>query len=459
LARIASGTDHRVAALGGPWALPERATILFATPAELDRAIRGSQVKLDRVEAIVLDGASSFFEGMESSLPPSILVELGAGERQIVVASEPFTPAVRRFADQQLRRAVYIPSDAASPDEGSPSPHRGALRVRTVEGEGEQEVARLVAELFEEGAAHVLLFARSADRAADVGDFLALHGFVAGPAGDADSPVWLGVDPLQVREALREKSDQITGTVVVSTDVPMDADDLDRRHGGSLGQGVVLAQARELPHLRRTAREAGYVLQPFTSRRKELREAAGDFLARVERTLESGDLLPQHLLLEPLIERWEAAEVAAALSLLLREKGLPGPVGAAAGPAEAAPGEARVGRRPQAWVRLFLSVGERDGIGAGDLLGAIIGESGIAGDQIGRIDLKDTYSRVEVHEGVADQVIRALNGTSIRGRSVRADFDRGEARSRGGGPPGRKQGGGARRGGPPFGSGGSTPKR
>jgi ATP-dependent RNA helicase DeaD len=64
-----------------------------------------------------------------------------------------------------------------------------------------------------------------------------------------------------------------------------------------------------------------------------------------------------------------------------------------------------------------------------------------------------------VHEGVADQVIRALNGTSIRGRSVRADFDRGEARSRGGGPPGRKQGGGARRGGPPFGSGGSTPKR
>jgi ATP-dependent RNA helicase DeaD len=81
----------------------------------------------------------------------------------------------------------------------------------------------------------------------------------------------------------------------------------------------------------------------------------------------------------------------------------------------------------------------------------------VAGDQIGRIELKDTFSRVEVHEAVADRIIRALNGTTIRGRSVRADFDRGEGRPRGpGGPPGRKRGGGARRG-PPFRPGGSSP--
>jgi ATP-dependent RNA helicase DeaD len=71
-------------------------------------------------------------------------------------------------------------------------------------------------------------------------------------------------------------------------------------------------------------------------------------------------------------------------------------------------------------------VGEKDGITTRDLLGAILGESGIAGEQVGKIDLRETFTKVEVQEQVAEKVIRALNGTSIRGRSVRADFDRGE---------------------------------
>jgi ATP-dependent RNA helicase DeaD len=234
----------------------------------------------------------------------------------------------------------------------------------------------------------------------------------------------------------------------------MDADELDRRHGGHSTPGVVLVYARELPHLRRTAREAGYALEPPPTASASLNLSASDFLARVERALEEGDLLPQHLLLEPLVERWSASEVAAALSLLLREQ----MHAASRDPAKAARpeperAEASVGPKPQAWVRLFLSVGTRDGIGAGDLLGAIIGESGVAGDQVGRIDLKDTFARVEVHEGAAEKVIRALNGTTIRGRSVRADFDRSDSRAKGGpggGPPGRKKGGIPGRGGPPF---------
>jgi ATP-dependent RNA helicase DeaD len=70
--------------------------------------------------------------------------------------------------------------------------------------------------------------------------------------------------------------------------------------------------------------------------------------------------------------------------------------------------------------------------------------------------MKDSYSRVEVHEGVADQVIQALNGTSIRGRSVRADFDRGDSRSRAGSPSPKKRGGGVSRGGGPSRPGGDS---
>jgi ATP-dependent RNA helicase DeaD len=80
--------------------------------------------------------------------------------------------------------------------------------------------------------------------------------------------------------------------------------------------------------------------------------------------------------------------------------------------------------RPVAFVRLFVSAGTRDNIRPGDLVGAITGEAGVKGEQVGKIELRDTFAVVEVAADVADRVIRALNGTTLRGRSLRVDFDR-----------------------------------
>jgi ATP-dependent RNA helicase DbpA len=73
----------------------------------------------------------------------------------------------------------------------------------------------------------------------------------------------------------------------------------------------------------------------------------------------------------------------------------------------------------------------------GDLLGAVTGEAGVAGDTVGRIDIKESHALIEVHDSVAQKVIKALNGITIRGRSVRADFDR--PRKSSGPPPGRRK--------------------
>ena len=54
-------------------------------------------------------------------------------------------------------------------------------------------------------------------------------------------------------------------------------------------------------------------------------------------------------------------------------------------------------------VRLFLRVGRRDGVRPADLVGAIANEAGLSGDQIGDIDLYDTFSFVEVPEESGDQ--------------------------------------------------------
>jgi len=103
------------------------------------------------------------------------------------------------------------------------------------------------------------------------------------------------------------------------------------------------------------------------------------------------------------------------------------PVPTAEEPAVArTPTDAKPRARPPAWTRLFFGVGQRDGVGPGDLLGAVTGETGIEGALVGKIEIRDTFSLVEVAGEVADTVIRALNGTTIRGRAVRVDYDRAE---------------------------------
>ena len=71
-----------------------------------------------------------------------------------------------------------------------------------------------------------------------------------------------------------------------------------------------------------------------------------------------------------------------------------------------------------------------DTITARELVGAITGEAGVAGDQIGKVEIRDTFSVVEVSSEVAERVIRSLNGTSLRGRSLRVDYDRKPATQR-----------------------------
>ncbi len=83
-------------------------------------------------------------------------------------------------------------------------------------------------------------------------------------------------------------------------------------------------------------------------------------------------------------------------------------------------------------MRLFVGVGKKDGAGPGDLLGAVTGEAGVGGDRVGKIEIQDTFSLVEVDEEVAEKVIRAVNGTTIRGRSARVDYDRGPGPRTGG---------------------------
>ena len=430
LASLALGTGHHVGALGVPWAQPERSDILFSTLDDLYQAISSASVKTDQVTSLVLDGAAALLRDAEEEPLSTALQALTSEGLQIMVVSDRVTPAVRRWVEEHLRRGVFLPPEAAGKRNPEAPVRRGTIQVYSVEDDVELALPLVVSELLDRGCAHVLFFARSEDRAADLGDLLALHGFRMGRPGDPRATVWLGVDPLEARAVLSDLGEEVPSVATVSVDVPADVDELDRRHGGLAGGGVVTVHPHELPHLRRAAREAGYTLKPWVSASQSGGGEASSFIAQLEAALEEEDLVPYLALLGPIIRRRGAAEVAAALAALLRTKSRAHDQAAPRG--SDSPdrlGGTSPSRRPPAWARLFLSVGRRDGIAAGDLLGVITGETGTEGSQVGRIDVKESFSRVEVHDSVADRVIRSLNGTSIRGRSVRVDYDRGETRT------------------------------
>ncbi len=439
LARLATSTGHRVAALDLPWPLPEHADLLLATPEALRRGVEAARVKLDGVRCVVGDGLGRMrAAGMIT--PLEAVLSAVPQDAQRIFTSLPVTTEDRRFIDAHTHRAVLLPSDAGA-ESDTASPHRGEVRYRVRSRDEESEVAEMVTDLLDADHDHVLLFFRSDDRAADVGDILGLRGYAVGPPGDRDVPVWLGVDALEARSAVQAASDENISVASVSIDVPADADTLDRRHSKTTSSGVLVGP-RELAHLRKVSREAGYSLKTApVETPAHVMDDVSRHLARVRETLEDHDLTPHVLLLEPLFQEWSPQEVAGALSHLVRAG--TGEAQGAGGGADAPSGRSGGTARPPAWVRLFLSIGERDQVRPGDLVGAITGEAEIEGSQVGRIEIRDTFSRVDVEESVAGRVIRALNGTTLRGRSVRADYDR-EDRTRG--VRGRESRGGKGRG-------------
>lgn len=417
VARFTLTTGHRVAALAGSWVFPERAHVLFGTPADVAGAAARSSLSLSSVSAVVVDQAQLIESLGDLADVERVLDYVDAGAQRILSAL-PTTPATLDLVERHVKRSVTIP--AATEDS---SPKRGQVRFRIVPEPREEGALGVVAELLAEGARHVLVFTRSEDRAADVGDFMTLHGFRAGAPGEEDAPVWLGVDALEARGTAKG----VDGLVVVSCDAPTDTDELDRRHAIA-DNGVIVVVARELAHVKRLGKMAGYETVPLPPKPAEDSRIL-QLRAMVERAIAEQDVAPYLLALEPLFEVHDPAEVAAAAVALLRSR----PAGV---PVAEAPRVADDPGATPAWAKLFVGVGERDGLRPGDLLGAITGETGVPGDSVGRIDIKESHSLVEVHDAVARQVIRAINGTTIKGRSVRADFDRPR---RGGAPKGRER--------------------
>ncbi|MBK9762461.1 MAG: DEAD/DEAH box helicase [Flavobacteriales bacterium] len=77
--------------------------------------------------------------------------------------------------------------------------------------------------------------------------------------------------------------------------------------------------------------------------------------------------------------------------------------------------------------QMFINLGTADGFDKGKMLGYICGMSGLSGELIGRMLIKDVYSFVDIEPDHFEQVKNSFNNANYKGRSVRVDESAGGA--------------------------------
>src|SRR6266576_2417428 len=195
---------------------------------------------------------------------------------------------------------------------------------------------------------------------------------------------------------------------VVATTLPT-RDEL--RLLAAIAQPLVVALASQIPYLKSIASLSPFAL-PSSPDRAQDRNAA--VRAAISARLMQGDVDAELAVLAPLFEEHDPALVAGAVLAISRQ------------PSAAAVSQPAPAASPQSgWARVFVTVGTKDRASAKDLVGALIKEVGLQKGQIGKIDVRETFSLVEVSPEAAEEAVRRLTGVSIRGRRIAARPDRG----------------------------------
>lgn len=175
------------------------------------------------------------------------------------------------------------------------------------------------------------------------------------------------------------------------------------------GPAAVPVLASQVPYLRSIATLTPL---PLPSAGNRAQDRAAVLRAEIAARLAQGNVDAELAVLAPLFDEHDPALVAGALLAIGRQP---------AAVRDTAP----VAPQPTGWSKVFVTVGRKDKASAKDLVGALIKEAGLQKGQIGKIDVRETFSLVDVAAAVMDQAVQRLSSVTIRGRRVTARPDRG----------------------------------
>lgn len=383
--RILAATDARRAARVQRSA---PAHVIVAPAAAIVELQQSATLKVDGVKAVVLAWVDDLGASATRSLE-TLMSEQPKDAARIVLASA-MSPTVEQLVERYARRARRV--QPASSEGLQPV----SLSYVTTSDAGRMDALRRILDSLDPESA--VIVTRRPESRASVDALLRSLGYGSGH------------DTIRVAATLEGNAQ-----FVVLFEVPASEEELRKLLGtGASARVVALVTPRQVAALKRLAggQVSPLALPEAAMRARSREEALRDELRAM---LATGQFSRELLALEPLLSEYDGAEVAAAaLRLLETERAKPQTASAA------------TGQPPM--TRLYLNVGATDNVRPGDLVGAITNEAGISKAELGRVDVRDRHSTVEVATPVANTVVSKLTGVSIRGRRVVARVDEGPER-------------------------------
>jgi ATP-dependent RNA helicase DeaD len=432
-------------------ALERGANVVVATPGRALDHIRRGTLKLDRLDVLILDEADEMLDmGFAEDL--DAILDATPPERQTALFSATLPPRILSIAERHLRNPTRIAIAREKPAAGKlPRVRQVAYVVAKA-----HKAASLERVLETETPDSALVFCRTRIEVDRLVEMLNAHGHRAealhGGMEQRDRDRVMGrfregkADLLVATDVAARGLDIDRLSHVINYDVPASPDAYVHRIGrtGRAGRGgtaITLAEPREHRLLRAieaaTKQKIEVVPIPtvadLRARRLEITRAS------LRERLIAGNLDHTRVVVESLANEFDIMDIAAAaVQLAHSAAGGDGDDREIPAPAPTPPGErprlkaarGRVAQDPSGraangdLTRLFVGAGRRAGIRPADLVGAITGELNIQSRAIGAIEINDGFSLLEVPAARADEIIDALNATTLHGLKVKVRRER-----------------------------------
>jgi ATP-dependent RNA helicase DeaD len=427
--------------------------VIVGTPGRVMDHLRRETLNLDHLKTLVLDEADEmlrmgFIEDVEW------ILEHTPETRQTALFSATMPPVIKKIANRHLDNPAEIKIQS---------------KTSTVEAinqqfwlvSGLQKLEALTRILDADDIDAMIIFVRTKTETVELAEKLEARGYEAAALNGDMTQILRekvidrlkkgALDIVIATDVAARGLDVERITHVVNYDIPYDTETYVHRIGrtgraGRKGTAILFVTPRERRMLMAIERATRQPIQQM--RLPTLRDIADkrieQFKSQLIETMENQDLGFYRGLIDSMVSEnvGEAADLAAAIAhLLYRDRPLAvsdepelptreysrdfqddRPRGRDRPESRQSPRRDRDTaefKRPEGDLRQFtIDVGRSHGVMPKDIVGAIANEGGIGARQIGSIKLFDTYSTVELPQGLPNEVFQALSRTFIRGQRI-----------------------------------------
>ena len=425
--------------------------ILVATPGRICDHMERGNVDLNQYDVLVLDEADEMLSmGFADDL--EYIVEQMNPDHQTLLFSATMPKHVQKLANRILEDPVQI--QASGKEERPPSLVKQFVMVCTLR----QRVDAIEKLLMAWQPNATMIFCKTRNRVETVADILRPSGAEAIHGGMSQA------ERTRVMNRFREgRTNVLVATdvaargidvdrvdLVIQDDLPTDDDTYIHRVGrtgraGRTGRSVLMVGNRAVRHIKRIEKKAGFLERMGVPSQEDINK------------LQQGRLIEEFMEIEPQTSAQETLEAAkeaglsaedvalAALSKLLNSND--------SDDSEPVPQVNKSDNGPKP--ALVLGLGAMDGIARGAITGMVYKVGNLPDASVGRIEILDKITAVELPEPFIDQLVQDLEQERVGHRYVRPRrSDDWTFQPEGRHPSQRRHGGGGRQGGGRKGPGG-----